>query len=584
MAFEIKNISSDTKIDSIEEHFKVTAGPGAGKTRWLISHIRHVLQNSVRLGNTRKIACITYTNVAAETILERLGVEVDRVEVSTIHSFLYKNLVKPFAFLIPSEHELDITKLDGHDDVPVYKGLLYEWKTKTSQAYITDDNKIIKALSDLAWQFDTTNNLILRPKKPYLGKISSSLSIRKDSYFVYKKMCWNKGLVDHDDILFFSLDLITRFPRLLDIVRAKFPYFFLDEFQDTNPIQTAIITKIAENETIIGVVGDKAQSIYGFQGAKPEQFNNFSLPGIQVYSISDNHRCSNKIAVLLNQVRSDISQVAKRNVEGISPTILVGEKTWAMNKSFEVTRGEVYSLSRSNITSNLLREGVGLFVAKANLLDEIRENDSNTERANILIACITATELGRQSRYKEALKSLSKEIKRAVQKEEIPKQALLILKFLLEKHSTFKPKNLMDFYTIIAGVFPKKISGFRAGSAKTFYEKNIYEIVALSVNIKEDTSLHRTIHKAKGAEFKHVMVVLEKNDKGNFEEQNELGFILNSNLDEDEEHRVRYVGISRAKDSLFINVPSLTDEAKNKLAKKGFDFLFEKEMQAQKAI
>ena len=100
MAVEIKNISSDAKIDSIEEHFKVTAGPGAGKTRWLIGHIRHVLQNSIRLGNTRKIACITYTNVAVETILERLGVEVDRVEVSTIHSFLYKNLVKPFAFLM----------------------------------------------------------------------------------------------------------------------------------------------------------------------------------------------------------------------------------------------------------------------------------------------------------------------------------------------------------------------------------------------------------------------------------------------------------------------------------------------------
>lgn len=579
MAIAVKDISSDNKIESIEEHFKVTAGPGAGKTRWLIGHIRYVLQNSDRLGNTRKIACITYTNVAVETILERLGVEVDRVEVSTIHSFLYKNLVKPFSFLIPSEHELDIEKLDGHDDVPVYKGLLYEWKTRTNQTYITDDTKIINALSDLAWQFDTSGDLILRPKKPYLGKISSSLSIRNDSYLVYKMMCWNKGLVDHDDVLFFSLDLITRFPRLLDIIRAKFPYFFLDEFQDTNPIQTAIINKIAEKETIIGVVGDKAQSIYGFQGAKPQQFNDFSLPGIKVYSISNNHRCSNKIAILLNQIRSDISQVAKRNMEGISPTVLVGEKLWAINKSFEITKEDVYSLSRSNITSNVLREGIGLFVAKSNLLDEIRENDRNAERANILIACITATELARQSRYKEALKALSKEIKRAVQKEEVPKHTLSILKLLLEKHPEFKSKSLMDLYTIISGVFPKRISGFKAGSAKTFYDNHIYETVALSVNIKEDTSLHRTIHKAKGAEFKHVLVVLEKNNKEIFEEKNELGFLLNPNLDGDEEHRVRYVGISRAKDSLFINVPSLTHEARDELAKKGFDFLFEKDIQ-----
>jgi len=92
------NISADDKISDLETHYIVSAGPGAGKTRWLINHIKNVLNNSARLSNNRKIACITYTNVAAETILERLGYNGDRVEVSTFHSFLYKNVIKPFLF------------------------------------------------------------------------------------------------------------------------------------------------------------------------------------------------------------------------------------------------------------------------------------------------------------------------------------------------------------------------------------------------------------------------------------------------------------------------------------------------------
>lgn len=81
----------------IEQHFKVIAGPGAGKTHWLVNHIKNVVKNSVRLEKTRKIACITYTNIAVETIMKRLGTSIaNRVEVSTIHSFLYRHVVKPY--------------------------------------------------------------------------------------------------------------------------------------------------------------------------------------------------------------------------------------------------------------------------------------------------------------------------------------------------------------------------------------------------------------------------------------------------------------------------------------------------------
>ena len=79
-------ITSDSKIP-IEESFKVSAGPGAGKTHWLVNHIKQVLAKSKRLGAVKKIACITYTNVGTDTIYKRLQYNNDCVDVTTIHSF-----------------------------------------------------------------------------------------------------------------------------------------------------------------------------------------------------------------------------------------------------------------------------------------------------------------------------------------------------------------------------------------------------------------------------------------------------------------------------------------------------------------
>ena len=108
MDMPINRITSDSLLIDIEHHFRVSAGPGAGKTHWMVEHIRNVLHRSNRLGKTRKITCITYTNIAVETILNRLGTSADRVEVSTIHSYLYKHIVKPYASFIAPEFGLRV--------------------------------------------------------------------------------------------------------------------------------------------------------------------------------------------------------------------------------------------------------------------------------------------------------------------------------------------------------------------------------------------------------------------------------------------------------------------------------------------
>ncbi len=141
------------------------------------------------------------------------------------------------------------------------------WIKSTRQFYLYgEENKVKKALNTIQWQLESDGILYLRlPKnKKYLGTINPKASI-KNSYISYRQEHWKSGYIHHDDVLFFSYQLITRYPFILEVIRSKFPYFFIDEFQDCNPIQMTIIKKISEFETIVGCIGDPAQSIYEFQ-------------------------------------------------------------------------------------------------------------------------------------------------------------------------------------------------------------------------------------------------------------------------------------------------------------------------------
>ena len=199
------SITSDSLIP-IEQHFRVSAGPGAGKTHWLINHIKNVQYTSSRLNRTRKIACITYTNIAVETILNRLSSSVDRVEVSTIHSFLYKHIVKPYVRFIANDYDLNVNKMDGHDDLILSNySFLDELKQKTRQQRITNNAELIEAIASARWKFNNAGTLEVKPDYP---RRIDNYSIKNETYFEYKKMTWVKGVLHHDDVLFFSYQLL----------------------------------------------------------------------------------------------------------------------------------------------------------------------------------------------------------------------------------------------------------------------------------------------------------------------------------------------------------------------------------------
>ncbi len=544
----IITINSDSIITDIDSHFKVSAGPGAGKTYWLVNHIKNVLHNSDKLFRTRKIACITYTNIAVETILKRLGTSSEQVEVSTIHSFLYKNVVKPYVSFVAEEFGLNVAEMDGHDDIVLSNySFLNDWKTKTGQQRIKDDNTVIKAFTNLKWKFENNE---LKAKTDYPFKVGN-YAIKNDSYLEYKKMMWEKGLLHHDDVLFFSFQIINKFPFVVNILNAKFPYIFIDEFQDSNPIQVEIFKKLGLGESKIGVIGDIAQSIYEFQGADYKQFQAFSFQDMRKYILNENRRSSNEIIDALNSVRQDIRQVKVRNISTEKPVIFIGDMTLALRAAkIKCNDESIYTLSRNNITSNAMKAEINGIGLNSRLLENLKETDSNTKRSNLIYACIKAIAYGKEGKFNDAIKELEKLFNYRADKIRGKRKALKYITLFLDKFAEYENATLLDFAVFIRTNLVSDLPNFKAGAIKTFYDSHTFKQLLLCVSIPEDMSSHKTIHKAKGDEFDNVLLVLR--------EENDINFLIEQNLLSNEEHRINYVAISRARNRLFISVPVLS--------------------------
>ena len=576
MQVEPIGIESGDKLGDIEHHFRVLAGPGAGKTHWLVNHIKEVLHTSERLDKSRKVACITYTNTAVEIIRDRLGSSSNQVEVSTIHSFLYRHVIKPYLHFIANEYSFDMSKLDGHDDLIISRTLVNAWINEHSNKRAIDGSYtqkqiqgrfilgIMNWLSSMTYKKNNLGQLVLeidhskavcyiKGKRIDVPRILRNL-LEKDLE-VLKKLYWSRGRLNHDDVLFFSIKIIESFPFVLDVLRAKFPYFFIDEFQDSNPIQVELLRQIGERETIVGVIGDKAQSIFQFQGANPEQFSDFHLEGIQDYKIDNNRRSTQEVINLLNHIRRDFEQRGQEGFNGSKPVLYIGDRLDILHKIKSEQSGEgVITLSRKNITANALKKDMEGTDLDDKLFDELKGFD-NIKRYRLVIACVKAVELCRENKIKEALNELKKYFPRSDQGKGY---ALNLLFLLSSRYSEYCDEPIINFYNILridSGI--DKLPKISSGKPKIFYDNTNYRSLALCVTIVEDNSNNITIHKSKGAEFENVLLVLD--------DEKELSFITAPNLDELEEHRLRYVAISRAIQNLFITVSELSQTTEDYL-------------------
>ncbi|RXZ02187.1 ATP-dependent helicase [Fictibacillus sp. S7] len=533
---DVTELESSLSTILIDEHFKLYAGPGAGKTTFLTNHIKNILRGSKRLKKTRHVACITYTNTAVNTLMNRLDGCTDSTEVSTIHSFCYKNIVKPYIWLL-NDKSIAVDKIDGHEEIKLRRSQIRDFKSK-SQQHFNDDIALVTALGKLKWVLEDEVPILkfLNFKDGKIGKYP----IKKDSYLLFKQLHWSEGKLSHDDILYFAYRIIKEKPEVLDILRAKFPYILIDEFQDTNPIQTEIIKMIGEKETIVGVIGDICQSIYSFQGANVNLFREFSLNCMKTYILSGNRRSTKQIINVLNHIRKgvDFIQYSPTDLEGPVPLVLIGGEAYSQSYLKKYYNGAM-SLSYRNHK----KADINIFL-----------EDSDANRSWRIYYLIQSLELAKKPDIKNALKYM----RQAYRKTDFfsEKDALQNLRRLVEVYDDFQNKNITYFHNqYLVGHY--KVSGkITRGKVKELYDEITYNQLALQIdNLENELSKNfKTIHQSKGEEYETVCVDIPSKGDGK-----ELEFLVNPNMDT-ESHRVYYVALSRAQNSLIIKLESISTE------------------------
>ena len=409
-------IRSDSELTDFDRNFRVMAGPGAGKTYWLINNIRNILRNSPRVSPTSRIACITYTNVASDEIRAGLDKGEDRVETSTIHSFLYKNILKPYACLLKKQDGtclIDFEKMDGHDEHrPAYYPFAKEWidslpEMDRGKFQFRDEKRqreLVQCLGSLNWKIESGKCVLVFRKnfglpKPLVAKVEK-----------YKGQFWDKGQIHHEDVLYFSYRILTENPSLCSFLSSKFAYILIDEFQDTHPMQTAIVRLLAGSGSIIGVIGDGAQSVYEFQGARRQDFLEFDIGNQVNYRIEGNRRSSQKIINLLNHVRkgdpvTQKQQGAERDGQNVH--VMIGNDAVKLLSVYEdLAKGfgyedKSYVLAIRNDTVSKLKSKKN---SNDGLWDRLRTADS--WRARFLEHIIASEEYAREGRFETALKEV----------------------------------------------------------------------------------------------------------------------------------------------------------------------------------
>ncbi len=277
----------------------IVAGAGSGKTRVLIYRIAHMISEGV---NPSQVLALTFTNKAAREMKERIGRVVSeekarRLWMGTFHSV--------FARILRNEadklgYPSSFTIYDTSDSRNVVRAIIKE--LNLNEDYYKPNDlfaRISLAKNNLvtAAAYEANPALVaedVERRRPQFGEV----------YKLYVKRCKDYGAMDFDDLLL-NMNLLFRdFPEVLTRYQQQFRYVLVDEYQDTNTAQYLIVKRIAEQHQNICVVGDDAQSIYSFRGAKIENILRFQrdYPQAKIFKLEQNYRSTPTIVNAANSV------------------------------------------------------------------------------------------------------------------------------------------------------------------------------------------------------------------------------------------------------------------------------------------
>ena len=288
----------------------ITAGPGTGKTRTLTCRIAHLIKN--KNVAPENILAVTFTNKAAAEMADRLtrmlGDTAPLPLTATFHSFC-------FQFLREIHSGYNHIVIDDYD-----RNELVAEAVDTVRNYIIDLDIKKDVAAD---RIGKAKQLLLSPSDD-LETVSGGINTRDFAavYDAYQHLLDIQHLYDYEDLIFKTVSFLESDMDLRNLFKTRFPYIFVDEYQDLNYGQYKIIRALAPSEGNICVIGDPDQSIYGFRGSDVVFFQKFTndFPGAENIRLTRNYRSSETIIAASHQVieKHSLTEFSGRVYSGIT--------------------------------------------------------------------------------------------------------------------------------------------------------------------------------------------------------------------------------------------------------------------------
>ena len=589
-----------------QEAVMVIAGAGSGKTRVLTNRIAYLIAEKNVLESN--ILAITFTNKAAKEMKERIyslvGETSKYIWINTFHSMCVRILRQHIDLL---GYNKNFTILDTSEQKIIIKNIVKELNL-SEDSY--QPNNILKIISNSKNSMISVNEMKAQARFGFMKNVA-------EIYEYYQKYLKKNSVLDFDDLMLKTIVLFEKHPEVLAIYQNKFEYIHVDEYQDTNVIQYKLIKMLSEVHKNICVVGDDDQSIYSWRGACSDNIINFEKDyvDVEVIFLDQNYRSNSTIldaanAVIKNNTDRKDKALWSENKGGDKITVYaatndkdetddIAKKILDL-KAQGVDYKDIAILYRANYLSRSMENSCMAFGIPYKLIgslkflqrQEIRDllaymnvivnkNDEFSLRRiiNVPKRGIGASSMAKIDNYAEQYGLSLFEALKNIDMIGVSKKIttnIHLLTQLIEKYSQTEQYSIED---LIVGIY--KDSGYESmlkESADAYAESRIENISELVSSAKQFSSMNdnlidfisemsltsdaddeneddsvvlSTVHAAKGLEYRVVFIMgLEENlfpsirdAESSEDERNKM----------EEERRLAYVAITRAKEKLFMS-------------------------------
>ncbi|MCQ2381528.1 MAG: UvrD-helicase domain-containing protein, partial [Acidaminococcaceae bacterium] len=604
--FENLNKEQLDAVQATKGPMLIIAGAGSGKTRVLTCRVAHLLNQGVE---PWRILAITFTNKAAKEMRERVdkmsGYSAQKVNLYTFHSFCSRILRQEIEVL--DGYNRNFAIYDANDQKSLIKQIL-----KDLNLTLLNEESIKKYVKRVSSAISIKKNIF-----PFEDISSLSFSDKDIPYIYdeYQKRLHNNNALDFDDLLLVMVNLFNTHPEILAKYQQRYQYIMVDEYQDTNKVQYLLTKQLAADHHNICVVGDEDQSIYGWRGADIHNILDFEkdYPEAKIVKLEQNYRSTPNIlnvanALIANNTEHKLKKLWTDNKSG--EIVYHYEAIDAQDEAYFVTEqilslkekmklGDIAILYRTNFQSRVLEEmcikkGIPYIIVGGTRFYERKEikdalaylyvianpyDSLNLMRIiNVPKRGIGETTLNKLNTYAndnnlhlfdvlsnaQDVPNLSAGIQ-----QKLENFSALIFE-LVNQAANKNSRELLDAILTKTGMLAElenssdtQEQGSRAENLKEFLSvaedfattgeedtlTNFLEHIALvsdidTAKMQGDAINLMTLHSAKGLEFKTVFIT--GMNQGTFPSANKGANI-------EEERRLCYVGITRAKKFLFLS-------------------------------